>query len=223
VQYGILKIWGTPGDDTIEVQGYDQSEANTVNGVPVTLVQDYYVYVNGVVTAIPGAGVTGIHVHAGAGNDFIDLAGPGNGVQGSFGEAPPKLITQPSQTLPTLPGLGELQLLIPVTVFGGRGDDFIYGSYSSTNALHGGPGNDSIEGGPGVINGGQGNDNIEGWANNTTIYGGPGADLINTDGQGNDSVVGGGGHDTVEGSNGVPPIMETNFSVLTGSSSSVLT
>ena len=222
VQNGILKIWGTPGDDTIEVQGYDQSEAGIVNGVPVTLVQDYYVYVNGVVTAIPGAGVTGIHVHAGAGNDFIDMAGPGTG-QGTFGTAPATLITSPSQTLPAAAELAELQVLIPVTVFGGRGDDFIIGG-ASTNTLYGGPGKDSIEAGTGVIHGGQGNDIIEAWANNTTIYGGAGADLINTNGQGNDSVIGGGGHDTVEGSNGFPlPGMMTLLSVLTGSASSVLT
>jgi Ca2+-binding RTX toxin-like protein len=166
VQDGILKVWGTPGDDTIIVQ--------TSNGL-----SPYIVTVDDVVTTISVPGIKGLHIHAGAGNDTINLD---DVVRGANGEITLTVVS------------------IPATVFGGKGDDAITGTpYDVRDQLHGGPGNDTITG-SGVIYGGQGNDDITcvGDGSNT-VYGGLGDDSISNGNAPSDSIVGGGGNDTITG------------------------
>jgi hypothetical protein len=196
VQNGILKIWGTPGDDTIEVERF------TVHQGPTgTDLQPFYgVYINGTTTEVPDTGIDGIHIHAGAGNDAIDLVDSGS-------------ITAPT---PTNVIYNENPVAIPETVFGGQGDDSITGGYGDVGslgvpfgagpcALHGGPGDDTITGSFGVIFGGQGNDQIAA-GTNTTVYAGGGNDFINIASNTNDIVTSVGGNDTVEGSSGAEPV-----------------
>jgi Ca2+-binding RTX toxin-like protein len=181
VQNGILKIWGTPGDDTITVQtaGFD-----TMTGGPT----EYDVVVDGVTTTFPYAGIRGVRVHAGAGNDSIDL----------YIEAPNTVPGSNGETVLLLPNTDQTVVMVPATVFGGRGDDSIIGS-GAPCVLRGGPGNDTITG-YGQIYGGQGNDNITVSAYNTSVNGGLGDDTIYNGTQPTDTVLGGGGNDTIEGS-----------------------
>lgn len=94
--------------------------------------------------------------------------------------------------------------LVSARIFGGGGDDEIYGPDVSNallkvilageegnDTIYGSPGNDIILGGPGgdTLWGLEGNDEMIGEGGNDIILGGPGGDTIN----------GGSGHDTLNG------------------------
>lgn len=101
------------------------------------------------------------------------------------------------------------------SLFGGNGDDTIYGDHhDGTNpdggaadgrdALWGGHGNDIIFGGGNddVLGGGTGNDKIDGQSGNDTLYGGSsGTDTLDG-GSGNDLIFAGGDNDSVSGGTG---------------------
>jgi hypothetical protein len=197
VQNGILKIWGTPGDDTIEVERF------TVHQGPAgTDLQPFYaIYLDGITTTVPDTGIDGVHVHAGAGNDIVDLVDSG-------------MITVPT---PTNVIYDENPVAIPETVFGGQGDDLIQAGYGNPGplvtslplpastgpcALHGGPGNDTISGTYGALYAGQGNDSITAGIN-TTVFAGQGSDSINVGNYLGDPIYNGGGTDIVMGNDTV--------------------
>jgi Ca2+-binding RTX toxin-like protein len=101
-------------------------------------------------------------------------------------------------------------LAVPVSVFGGQGDDTIVGSiYSDT--LDGGIGNDWIFGSsdgssvPDLINGDDGIDVIIADEGNDTIDSGSGDDIV-LGGGGDDSIVGGIGRDLLVGGEGADTI-----------------
>jgi hypothetical protein len=201
VQNGILKIWGTPGDDTIEVERYILHEGNP--GMSTT--PFYGIYDDGVTTMIPDGGVVGLHVHAGQGNDVIKLI-----------NVDPNLISVPTPT-----GVSYLvgQVPVPETVIGGQGDDLIDAGYGNPGlivtggltgsgpcALRGGPGNDTISGSYGILYAGQGNDSLTAGFN-TTVVAGRGDDTINTGVYSNDVIMNIGGNDTVVGMDTVGGVM----------------
>ena len=87
-------------------------------------------------------------------------------------------------------------------IFGGSGDDTVWGMYGN-NILYGGAGNDTIYGGVGndVLVGGSGDDYLEGDDGNDILLGGDGNDEIEG-GEGNDLIDGSTGDDTIQGGNG---------------------
>jgi Ca2+-binding RTX toxin-like protein len=90
----------------------------------------------------------------------------------------------------------------PVEVFGGPGNDVIYGGVGDAT-LHGGRGNDALYGGAGknVLFGGPGNDRLEVFLSNNnpaTLHGGCGNDLL-LGGAGDDVLHGGEGNDNLDG------------------------
>jgi uncharacterized delta-60 repeat protein len=93
----------------------------------------------------------------------------------------------------------------PVEVFGGPGNDLIYGGVGDAT-LHGGKGNDKLFGGSGknVLFGGAGNDWLEVSDTNThpaTLHGGEGNDVL-IGGAGDDMLQGGQGNDQLDGRGG---------------------
>jgi len=85
------------------------------------------------------------------------------------------------------------------TLFGGDGDDMIYGA-GGVDTLSGDAGNDTISGGEAddQINGGDGQDNLNGDAGNDTVYGDGDNDIVNG-GIGDDTLYGGDGNDQISG------------------------
>jgi Ca2+-binding RTX toxin-like protein len=203
---GILNVAGTSGPDSISVI-LDATGRNVS------------VSVGNASQSVPLAGLTGIFVDAGGGNDTVSLM-RADGTRG---------------------------IPIPATVAGGNGNDRITGG-NNNDSLAGGAGNDSLFGGPGndFLNGGtdaitgspDGADFMSGGPGvDTAVYsqrtdnlsidisngrtandGAPGeGDSVQTDvenvfgGAGNDSIVGnaapnlisgGGGNDTIKGGAG---------------------
>lgn len=108
-------------------------------------------------------------------------------------------------------------IAIPVSVYGGTGDDEITGG-SGRDSLDGGAGQDSLDGGNGNdrlrggtdanrLEGGAGADNLRGGPANDTIWGGDGDDRLEgldgrdrmQGGDGMDTILGGPGDDTLVG------------------------
>jgi Ca2+-binding RTX toxin-like protein len=186
VQNGILKIWGTPGDDTIEVVFFGSPPGGTNP-------QNYYgVYMDGTTTLVPDMHIMGIHVHAEKGNDVVKLF-----------NIDPNLISPPSVTGPQY---NSSSVTIPETVFGGQGDDLIDAGYANPHVqagtgpclIGGGPGDDTISGNFGEIYAGQGNDSVTAGIN-TTVFAGRGEDTINTGIYSHDVITGISGNDTIIG------------------------
>jgi Ca2+-binding RTX toxin-like protein len=102
-------------------------------------------------------------------------------------------------------------VMIPVTLFGGDGDDILTGG-SGPNILYGGAGNDRLTGGKDddelygedgddVLIGGEGNDTLDGGAGNDQLRGDDGDDTL-IGGAGDDDLDGGRGADTLLGGDG---------------------
>jgi hypothetical protein len=94
-------------------------------------------------------------------------------------------------------------LKIPVTIWGGKGDDRVYLGNGNDTA-YGDQGNDTILGSSGNdwLVGGEGNDQVWGGAGNDWITGDNGEDRLSGD-NGNDTIAGGEGKDTLAGGSGV--------------------
>lgn len=193
VQNGILKVFGTPADDTIEVEYF--TFAGGPRGADATPL--YGVYVDGTTTVVPDNGIVGVHVHSGKGNDVIKLI-----------DVDPNLI---SVSAPAGVNYSESSVAVPETVFGGTGNNVIDAGYPNPNpnlvttgygtgpvAIHGGGGNDTISANYGIIYGGRGNDSITAGFN-TTVVAGRGNDSIDIGTYTNDVISGVGGNDTIVG------------------------
>jgi VCBS repeat-containing protein len=91
----------------------------------------------------------------------------------------------------------------PPLAFATLGHDSVTGEGNTGQIIHGGAGDDAVNGTAlvDVICGGSGNDTIEGNGGDDTIYGGSGGDTINGH-NGNDTIIGGYGGDQLTGSNG---------------------
>lgn len=108
-----------------------------------------------------------------------------------------------------------------VTVFGGQGNDRLFGD-AFANHFFGQAGNDTIDAGGGadIVDGGIGNDRLYGGAGKDTLFGDAGNDLIfgqaDDDwldgGEGNDQLAGEGGDDTLYGQGGADTITGGFFS-----------
>ncbi len=90
-----------------------------------------------------------------------------------------------------------------IEIFGGRGDDTIRIDAPGLRigaTIHGGPGHDTISGGPrgDRLAGGLGDDTIDGGEGNDEIFGGWGDDYLRG-GRGADRIVGGDGDDAIDG------------------------
>lgn len=114
-----------------------------------------------------------------------------------------------------------VKMPIPITVFGGAGNDYIAGT-SFGDTLFGEAGNDRILGGVGddFLDGGDGADSLEAGAGNDTMYGGAGNDRmygvagddimygdlspddLSEASPGNDTMDGGAGNDVMHGGDG---------------------
>lgn len=140
-------------------------------------------------------GVEGIEViHAGAGNDVIDLTGS----EHTYGDV-------------TVYGEDGVDI-----IWGNAGNDLLNGG-AGNDSLVGGLGNDTIYGedGSDKIKGGQGDDALYGGTGSDTVYGGSGSDHIDL-GAGNDRVnAGTGDHDQITLGDGADTVV-INQSSLTG-------
>jgi Ca2+-binding RTX toxin-like protein len=99
----------------------------------------------------------------------------------------------------------------PLLIYGGLGNDVLFGGDSSDNIygevgndyLNGKDGDDKLSGGEGddTLKGGDGNDTLDGGAGIDTLDGGAGNDTLNG-GAGIDTLYGGDGNDTLNGGDG---------------------
>jgi ELWxxDGT repeat protein len=206
IQSGVLRIFGMPGDDTIQISssggvttlisssdGTQNFDNDDFNGIEIhgltgkdTIQLDDSVLDNATISASDNDDV----VRGGGGNDYISAGGTVNGGAGND----------------TINGNGLLE--------GGAGDDVIAG----IGTLYGNDGNDTlrdsiISNGGSLLDGGVGDDNLFGaYAGSSTLLGGVGNDTLTggdwsaTDnmvgGDGNDSLYGGAGDDTLDGGAG---------------------
>ncbi len=190
-------VWGTPGNDYIDVNYTGDNDGDVVDGgdaiLPGTSGDDDVIFAGaGDDVVIAGNGADAVH---GDGGDDLIFGGAGNDTL--YGDAGDDLVE------------------------GGDGDDLIYGG-SGDDQLLGGAGNDTIQAGSGsalvhgddgddLIYGGAGNDSLNGDGGNDTIYGGDapeveiyggaGDDVLYA-GAGGDLVLGGDGNDTIYGGAG---------------------
>jgi ELWxxDGT repeat protein len=206
VQSGVLRIFGMPGDDTIQISssggmttvisssdGTQTFDNDDFNGIQIqgltgkdTIQLDDSVLDNVWISATGNDDV----VRGGGGNDNITAGGTVNGGAGND----------------TISGNGLFE--------GGAGDDVIAGM----GTLYGNDGNDTlrdrvVSNGGSLLDGGAGDDNLFGsHAGSSTLLGGVGNDTLTdggwsaTDsmfgGDGNDSLYGGAGDDTLDGGAG---------------------
>jgi len=169
------------------------------------------------------AGPGSLHVHAGDGDDLVDvdnvmLPGGGWAQTGHYvvdlGDGNDQLALHlATGAVDAWGGLGN------DTIEGGQHNDHLYGN--APGAMAGSPdGNDSIDGGSGndYIHGNAGDDMLQGGLGNDRIYGGAGDDALNGgEGQdylqgnkGNDTLSGGLGNDTLRGGAGDDRLLGIN-------------
>ena len=194
--------------ETLRLIGSERADNITINGTTPSL--------NG-------------QIHAGAGNDIIDIQITGN--QRVYAQDGDDTVTtlegndiifggSGNDTLNGSEGRDKLQGdeghdtlnggANGDWLYGNAGDDIINGE-SGVDLLKGGTGNDTLnggdnsdrlygEGGQDTLNGGNGNDRLEGGANNDVLNGDAGADVLFGD-TGDDYLNGGNGNDRLYGGN----------------------
>lgn len=166
---GVLTVTGTSGDDhiTVSLHPGDNSRLD---------VDD-----NGTTSTFNLSDVDKVEVHAGKGNDVVDVD-QANGA-----------VTKPIEMFG---GQGDDSLT------GGDGDDSLHGGMGH-DLMDGDAGDDSLDGGRGhdEMHGGKGDDTLNGDAGDDSMMGGDGNDDMNG-GDGNDDMHGGVGNDTCMGDNG---------------------
>jgi Ca2+-binding RTX toxin-like protein len=206
VSNGILNVTGTSGDDSISV--IMDSTGKNVN-----------VTVNGQSSSFALAGLTGIFVDAGGGNDNVSLIRS----DGSRGIPLDATVAGGNGNDTIIGGNGDDSLAGGMgndSLYGGDGNDFLNGGNDAT--LDGSDGADTISGGDGIdtvvysqrqdnltidiSNSGKTNDGAPGegdkvMADIENVFGGNGDDLIIGNAASN-LISGGGGNDTLEGGDG---------------------
>ena len=181
------------------------------NNAPETLrligsAQADYIIINGTAPNIAG------QIHAGAGNDIIDIQISGN--HRIYAEGGDDIVTTLDGNDVILGGSGDDIITGGAgrdklqgegdndTLHGGADSDWLYGDDgddtlngdSGADILRGGAGNDALNGGDDYdrLYGDEGEDTLSGGAGNDRLYGG----------NGNDSLTGGAGQDFLYGENG---------------------
>jgi len=194
---GIISVTGTGFPDTVSV---------SVSG------SDLLVDADGQTQSFLTAGVTGIQMGLGAGNDTVSLLGVpvpatvgGAGGDDSITGGAGNDCLKGGAGDDTLGGAGGNDTVVgggdDDSLKGGAGNDLIAGG-PGNNTIHGGTGNDSIISGAGdnVVNGNAGNDTIVAGAGSSELFAGPGDDSIigsTTAGDQPDSIYCGGSTDTI--------------------------
>ena len=195
-------VAGTPGDDSIGVLDFGSQLLVQVNNFPAQF--------------IPLAGVTGILVQGGAGNDTLAVSSviPATLRGGAGGDS---LSTQSDNDV-LLGGAGNDRIDCQGTgdtAGGGTGNDTLtcnsngdllsgddgddsLSSVGDRNTLRGAAGNDTVSsvGATNVLLGGGGADSLEATDDGSTLRGGGGEDTLNSVGS-NDLLLGGAGNDFV--------------------------
>lgn len=180
VTNGVLVVSGSGADDVATIIS---------NGTT------YVVTINGQSQSFATAGITGIVVSLGAGNDLF-----------SVGAGMPNMVIYGGDGNDTLSGGAGND-----TLFGGAGNDSLVGG-DGHDAIRGEDGNDTIWGQAGddrlygdkgfdLIYGGDGNDLMDGGTGSDTMYGGRNADYM-TGAAGNDAIYGEDGKDALFGGDG---------------------
>lgn len=225
-----LVVDGTAAVDTISLALSGSDLLITRNGVSTTrsLASVSQITINGLAGSdriTVGAGIMGVSINGGDGDDLITGGSGADRIYGGGG----------NDTISS--GLG------PDTVLGNFGNDLIYAGSGDdqlqgglgADSLHGDAGRDSILGGdqPDLIYGGIDSDYIEGKGKADTVYAGGGNDTI-IGGAGNDSVFGEAGDDwlygedtqvfidTMSGGDGVDRYAADQTDVLSGMESNLL-
>lgn len=201
VENGVLIIRGTEAGESIRVG--QEVVPGSAPGDPASVVRFFYTGFVGDVgfteSIESGGRITSVLIQAGGGDDVVDL-------NAQHARAPGREFTG---------------VTLPVTVFGGDGNDRITGG-AGDDRLNGGAGDDQIDGGGGDDLVGRsiqapdvppgmdaatpqfpepGNDRLVGGAGNDRVDGGEGDDDI-FGGDGDDRVAGGNGADEVRGEGG---------------------
>jgi hypothetical protein len=199
-------IYGDSGYDTINGNGGNDT---LYAGAPLSILNVSGISVKSLLQANKSIGplkkttVTGLRNPIGPISTILNkpLFGslPGSTLSSSlYADSPKQLVTQtiPIVTVPIIP---IIPLLNADVIHGNAGDDTIYGGPSS-NYIYGDAGNDVIYGGGNVYNqlhGGDGNDTINGSTGSSTnvIFGDAGNDRLFARGYGKNTVNGGDGDD----------------------------
>ncbi|WP_250855358.1 calcium-binding protein, partial [Anabaena sp. PCC 7938] len=141
------------------------------------------------------------NIHAGAGNDVVQVVG------GQAGSAGVTLNMTQSEAEVFIGGTGDDVIIgggrSTVFVRGGAGDDLILGG-AANDVLSGEDGDDTIDGGAGndLIRGHRGQDQLLGGQGDDVLDGGLEDDSL-SGGAGNDVLVGGRGDDSLDGGDGI--------------------
>jgi Ca2+-binding RTX toxin-like protein len=128
---------------------------------------------------------------------------------------------------------------VPLTVYGGAGNDSLRGQKSRSNVLYGEAGDDVVVGGEQAdrLLGNDGEDDVQGQPGDDVVDGGAGNDVLTGDrplggggvgndfifgGDGNDSITGEGGNDNLDGGRGNDHFFEDHRSDTSGGGADLL-
>jgi VCBS repeat-containing protein len=182
----LTHTFAAPGTFNVRIRAVDADGALS-NVATQTVTVSQVVEDNGVVMIGGSNAADRIVIQPGASGIDVRINGK---LVGSFGSANEGLIFGGggNDNITIAPSV-----LIPFTIDGGAGNDYIQGG-SLDDTITGGDGADRLYGGGG-------NDNVDGGAGNDTLYGGYGDDVLLGD-EGNDLLHGEHGNDTLEGGAG---------------------
>ncbi len=178
LQAGTLRIFGTAGDDQINLS-HPLIAANQIDPSRTLVV------VNGQQYFFKTSRIRVIKINALQGDDTIKV-----------GAAPP-LACRPGCAMPERIDFTVFSEAIPTLLVGGSGADSIIGGFGR-DRIFGGDGNDTMFGGLGkdLLDGGEGDDLLDGGADNDVLIGAAGNDSL--DGlAGDDQLFGGDDDDTL--------------------------
>ena len=214
---GPVNLWHVDAETGAEYQvrsqyGYDIYHSAATANNDYSLNADSYLHVVGRANSVSGDLLIGFEdLRGGGDNDYDDTV-----INVHLGQK--NIVSQ----FPEPSGNGG-----PVTddddLFGGDGDDIIYG-IGGDDYITGGRGNDELHGNSGndEVWGNDGADILQGQSGNDVMYGGSGADQV-IGGSGDDRLYGGSGDDEVTGGSGVDTLHgDSGNDTLSGSSGSDL-